>query len=400
MKRHVTLSGALAMATVGCLATGLTAQDTQDRRDASNGCDACHAEVEFLRSHTHSAAEASELLVSSSWLLASAHAENTCTDCHSGVTRYPHADPPLTETCASCHEEADDAWHSGIHSRDMAGDSVAADCASCHSTHQVAWAEELREGPHAVAMNSRCVDCHQGSGLPVGDPHLDTVSCASCHAPHETRDTDDPAAWTAPSLQSRTCGECHDEEAPLAALDVHGRAVGERGSISLAAAELMGASSPPYCTACHAGGHGMLGGSDPEAVHRRQEACITCHADQAESYFGTYHGKATVLGSEIVASCADCHSAHQVEPDSVSVSSVHADQLVATCGECHEASRAAFVLYDSHPDPLDRSRNAPLFYSFVFMNALLLGVLAVFGLHTLLWWVRIILDGRREGSHA
>ena len=60
--------------------------------------------------------------------------------------------------------------------------------------------------------------------------------------------------------------------------------------------------------------------------------------------------------------------------------------------------------YDSHADPLNPDRNKPLFFSFVFMNTLLFGVLIVFGLHTFLWWVRILLDRRKAtaagGSHG
>ena len=43
--------------------------------------------------------------------------------------------------------------------------------------------------------------------------------------------------------------------------------------------------------------------------------------------------------------------------------------------------------------------NAPLFYSFVFMNALLVGVLGVFGLHTALWWARLLIDRRKGVAH-
>ena len=39
----------------------------------------------------------------------------------------------------------------------------------------------------------------------------------------------------------------------------------------------------------------------------------------------------------------------------------------------HGFSDAEFALYDSHPDPWDRERNPPLFYSFIFMNAMLFG---------------------------
>lgn len=129
-------------------------------------------------------------------------------------------------------------------------------------------------------------------------------------------------------------------------------------------------------------------------------ACAACHSDDADTYFGTYHGKATALGSRIVATCDQCHGSHGIYPASDPRSRVSGANLVETCGECHEHARAAFVRYDSHPDPMNAERNAPLHYSFLFMNAVLVGVLLVFGLHTLLWWVRIMLDRRKGIEHG
>jgi hypothetical protein len=129
-------------------------------------------------------------------------------------------------------------------------------------------------------------------------------------------------------------------------------------------------------------------------------ACGACHEDYARTYFGTYHGKATALGSEIVATCNACHGAHAIQPADSSASHVSNTRVVETCAACHPHADAQFVLYDSHPNPLDRERNAPLFYSFVFMNALLFGVVGVFTLHTALWWLRLWLDRRRGGTHG
>jgi hypothetical protein len=73
--------------------------------------------------------------------------------------------------------------------------------------------------------------------------------------------------------------------------------------------------------------------------------------------------------------------------------------LVETCGACHDHARPGFVMYDSHPDPMNRERNPVLFYAFWFMNSMLIGTLTVFGLHTILWWIRMSIDKRRGVSH-
>jgi len=369
----------------------------QDRR-----CEACHGEVEFLRQHAANLTAAEGLRVTELDLRGSAHGEEGCQECHSGFARWPHPSDATTLGCVDCHEEATAAWSDGIHAVPPEGDSIAVECVACHGTHRIAEAEALREGPAMREMNDRCLACHEGSPLPVHDPHLDTVPCAGCHAPHATQGVDEPSAGVAPLRQIETCGACHEEAAEAAGRDVHGNALVEQAPGSLALVELGRADAAPTCTTCH-GGHGMRGVEDPLTDPELVDRCSRCHEDYADRYYGTYHGKATALGSRIVATCDDCHRAHHVEPASDPASSVHPAQLQETCGECHEASRAAFVEYDSHPDPMDRSRNGPLFYAFVFMNTLLFGVLIVFGLHTLLWWVRIGLDHRKagtEGHHA
>lgn len=356
-------------------------------------CTTCHGELEYLRQQAPSMAEARRLLVTHDQIVGSAHAEQGCADCHEGFGRWPHSDGATTESCASCHEVEDQSWLSGIHSTPDAEGVAAAACADCHSVHQVADTSALREGTGMLRLNAECVSCHQASELPAWDAHRDTVACSSCHAAHDLRITDDEAALVAPHNQTTTCGACHQEPADHARLDAHGTALADAPARGLAEAALLGENAPPSCTDCH-GGHGTRALDDPEASVALLDQCAACHVEPTERYFGTYHGKATALGSEIVAHCSDCHGSHDIFAAEHAESTLHDANLIETCASCHEASNASFVAYDSHPDPLDRSRNAPLYYSFVFMNGLLFFVLVVFGLHTALWWVRILLDQR------
>jgi hypothetical protein len=367
------------------------------------GCNLCHGELELLRQHVGRLDEARALLVTTDDIAASAHADERCSSCHTGYARWPHAPAATTATCASCHEEASERWAGGVHALPDELDAPAASCVSCHGVHTVRPAAELADGEGMAALNESCLSCHQTSGLPAGDPHADTVSCASCHGVHDVLEIDEVGAAVAPHMQATTCGACHTEAAEGHRLDAHGSALADGERLGLSALQLRGDQVPPTCTSCH-GGHGMLAVANTAAAARAVEGCSACHQDHADRYFGTYHGKATALGSHIVATCDDCHSAHAVQPASEPTSWVHDDNLVETCAACHEQARPSFVRYDSHPDPMDRSRNAPLFYAFVFMNTLLFSVLVVFGLHTALWWVRILLDQRGKaaegGGHA
>lgn len=389
-------AGATTLAALLLLATPGGAQTSPGQERA---CGLCHAELELLRQHVGTLEEARQLFTSQEILDASAHEGMSCGSCHSGFRRFPHEPSSANASCASCHAEAEEEWAGSVHADPDREGLGTAECTACHGVHDIRSADELRSPEGARAANAPCVDCHGTAALPPTDPHADTVACASCHDAHDTRDVDEAASAVAPHRQVTTCGACHEDPATASATDVHGQALAELDSLGAAELGMDVIDPPPTCTSCH-GGHGMAGPMEVGFEREMVDRCAACHGDHAERYFGTYHGKATALGSEIAATCDACHGSHGVFAASDPRSAVAPENLVDTCGTCHEHARPAFVEYDSHPDPMDRERNAPLFYSFVFMNSLLVGVLGVFGLHTALWWLRLLIDRRKEADHG
>jgi hypothetical protein len=363
-------------------------------------CVACHGELELLRQHVPSPARARELLVTLDMMRGTGHDNLGCAECHTGYATFPHAAARTsTATCASCHQEADTDWEAGQHAiQDDAG-TIAAPCASCHGVHDVATADQLAEAPARHAMNSQCVACHQTEALPALDPHAREVGCWTCHSPHRVHAVDDPLALVAPAQQARTCGVCHDTAFANWSSDAHGIALQQALATPGTVHVLPLTRESPTCTGCH-GGHGMLAVADETFPNDAVARCSDCHEHHADTYFGTYHGKATALGSRIAASCADCHGAHQVFAQDDPRSMVHAGNLIQTCAECHPHARPAFVRYDSHPELGNWQRNPILTASFYFMNSLLIFVLLVFGAHTALWWVRLVIDKRRGIMHG
>ena len=376
------------------LASGSLAQ-AQSR--VGQGCDQCHGELELLRQRVDGPDRARALLTPQSVLRGSAHGELSCTECHAGFRRFPHPETGTrTATCGSCHQAADTAWQAGVHAQPDAGNGgVAASCASCHGVHDAPPAARLAEGPGVGALNARCTACHGAVALPPADPHAGETPCAGCHGAHETHRVTDPEALVAAGHQDATCGACHADAEALWSDDAHGRVVraARAGDADVAAERL------PTCTGCH-GGHGMLAAGDRAFAAASTRACADCHEKAAETYYGSYHGKAARLGSGVAATCQDCHGSHGVLPQEDPRSRVAEANLVDTCGDCHEHARPAFVQYDSHPDPFDRERNTWIWASFWMMNVLLVGVLFVFGLHTLLWWVRLLIDRGKGHGHA
>ena len=351
-------------------------------------CQRCHGELELLRQYVTSLEDARAMLVPPV-LVSSAHADMTCTECHSGFARFPHEGRGTTASCQSCHGDEADAWSGSSHGGGEAGDPVA--CTDCHGVHDVVPADSLDSGPALVAMSETCIGCHETQRLPVEAHHQDHAGCYDCHDPHGTTPPDEPGSWMSPLGQPEVCGACHDSVATVWERGIHARA--------LRSGTWEGDEAPPTCTSCH-GAHPVLGADDRGIGDIAIERCAACHEKPTRTYRGTYHGKATRLESAAAATCAECHGAHEMLPADDPASRVHPSNLVATCGECHDHARASFVKYDSHPEPMNRERNPYIFYSFWFMNTLLIGTLTVFGLHTLLWWVRIMIDRRKGAAHT
>jgi hypothetical protein len=379
------------------LDAGESAAQRQGNRDAD--CAVCHGELELLRQNVRTLSRARDLLVLPAHIRDSAHDGMRCAECHTGYASYPHPQAAATATCGSCHDDAQHDWTRGQHSHETVSGETAATCASCHGVHEMAPVAQLAEGAPMRQLNARCVACHQADALPPNDPHTDQVGCWTCHKPHDVHRADDPAAAIGPLQQARTCGACHDTAAVNWRRDVHGATTLRAFAEHPDALTLPVIREAPVCTACH-GGHGMLASEAPEFLNASVSMCQSCHEDATRTFFGSYHGKATALGSRVSAGCHHCHGSHGVFPQDDERSMVHQANLVETCQQCHEHARPAFVTYDSHPDPFNPERNIWIFGAFWFMNTLLVGVMAVFGTHTLLWWVRLYIDKRRGILHG
>ena len=127
------------------------------------------------------------------------------------------------------------------------------------------------------------------------------------------------------------------------------------------------------------------------------QQCGTCHKKLAETYFQTYHGKAYLLGYMKAARCSDCHGAHMILNVNNPNSHVGYKNIVATCRKCHANANLKFTGYLTHATHND---NPVLRYTFWGMTSLLLGVFGFFGLHTLLWLPRSIIESRKKKKHA
>jgi hypothetical protein len=371
-------------------------------------CLTCHAEADAKASDGRSVFLAREKFESS------IHGEAglACVDCHADLakaTELPHAEKLAPAQCASCHAEVVSDYGKSVHAeaRRRDGASLAAACADCHGTHDIRPSNDPASPTYALNLPATCANCHgdpdviRAGHIAIGDVatlYKDSIhgravlksglvtapNCKTCHGMHDIRRAADPAARVFRGNIPANCGTCHQGIVRLYEEGIHGTRF--RGGVERA----------PVCTDCHTA-HDIR---QVEAEGWRLEVlreCGSCHVESQETFRDTYHGQVTNLGFSRIATCSDCHRAHDIFPAADARSAVSAAGRVATCQTCHPGTNEKFALYDPHPDPKDRARNPLLFYTAIFMKWLVIGVMAFFGLHTVLWFPRSW-RARREGN--
>ena len=331
----------------------------------------------------------------------SAHRKIECAACHETARDSKHPDEALgavqPQVCIECHEDQFKEVAGSIHGKRAAGQKAIKDCTACHdSLHKVHKSGDPDSPLSPVNQIKTCGACHEDMmgnyehseharallkmGLTKSAP-----SCSSCHGKHTVHAKDDPTAATHPSKIADTCGSCHTTIQREWADSAHGAAMG-------------GKKDSPHCATCHES-HGM---KDPKAAatrHKVSDGCGNCHDKALGSFKDSYHGKATTLNNKKAAACADCHTPHHNLPASDPRSSVHKDNLAKTCGACHQNVNASFLTFDPHAKPSDPTRNAYVYWIWLGMTSLLIGVFGFFALHGLLWLQRALVGKLRGEFH-
>ena len=291
-----------------------------------------------------------------------------CTDCHKDITSLPH-DKVAKVDCAQCHSDEQKQYDGSLHAKAIAGgDARAARCLDCHGNiHEVVPTSDAKSPVAHVNIPKTCGACHgqkfvmQQAGVStapvmayqesvhgklVASGNDKAAVCSDCHSPHNIKRANDPESTIAKANVANTCSRCHDKEKAAFVTSIHGQALA-KGNLHAAT-----------CTDCH-GIHGIRRPSDPNspvfAKNLATETCAQCHenaklsrefgvvGNRSSSYLANYHGMAKEMGSDKAASCANCHTAHNILPASDPASTVNAANLVKTCGACHSGATQKFA---------------------------------------------------------
>ncbi len=369
---------------------------------ANRNCMRCHADPELEMERD---GEVVSLFVDETAYDIASHAGTACAQCHSQVTpSHERACDTITQSvdCSTCHAEVVQKYSLSIHgSLTTAGDPDAPVCLDCHEKHATQ-SKRLPTSPtYPRNVPELCGRCHrQGekaatrieSEIPdiVGSYEMSihgrglieaglvvSATCTNCHTAHSERPADDPESSVNSGNIAATCGTCHHGIEETFRTSVHwpGNAETDR--------EL------PTCESCHTS-HTI---SRTDATGFRMammNQCGRCHEDEAETFFDTYHGKVSRLGSEGAAKCYDCHGTHNILPPIDPNSTLSHDNVVDTCATCHPGAHRKFAGYLTHATHHDPDKYPFLFYSFWFMTILLTSTMTFAILHTLAWLWRLL----------
>ncbi len=343
------------------------------------------------------------LYVDSLEVHSSMHRTVACAKCHTGAS--PHAvracETITTKVdCSICHAEVVETYATSTHGK-LAdrGDPIAPACADCHGIHGVRGRTDPVSPTYPINVPDLCGKCHRegneaavrytgadhnivanyamsihGKGL-LESGLVVTAMCTDCHTAHHTLPQDDPGSSVNHQNIPQTCAKCH-------------RGIFEQFERSIHSPAVARTEEPlPTCSDCHSS-HTISRADQDEFKLGIISQCGRCHEEVMETYFETFHGKVSKLGSSAAAKCYDCHGAHDILPTYDPRSRLARQHIVETCGQCHPGSHRRFAGYLTHATHHDRRKYPALFYTFWFMTFLLIGTLAIAGIHTILWLPR------------
>jgi cytochrome b subunit of formate dehydrogenase len=334
-----------------------------------------------------------------------ARGDMSCTSCHTIHPRGNGHQEPLY-ACGNCHEKAEADYRTSVHRAGRAQTGGAATCGNCHGSHHIVAVSDSTSPVFPRNVPRLCGGCHAKEApvtkdfvrLPVVVPAYlasvhgmgwkegkKTAVCTDCHGTHDSRPASDPSSHINRVNVAATCGQCHEQIAGEYSRSIHGKAVA------------LGIHDAPTCIDCHSE-HLIKKRLDPTAAispeHRARELCGDCHTNpeliskygitpgMVESYLDSYHGWAMSRGSDLVATCTDCHTVHEIRSPLDSLSTVNPANVVHTCKRCHADATDTFARSYTHKAALEaRGPNAWVRKLYLWLIGMVLGGM---GLHNAL----------------
>ncbi|UCE60947.1 MAG: hypothetical protein JSU63_04185 [Phycisphaerales bacterium] len=357
-----------------------------------------------------------ELFLDREMLIDSSHREVKCVDCHTGTVELPHPAKQGEPSCSTskCHAEQGELYNRSVHAKhDSTNVKGFPHCWTCHGDHGILPPTERKSWTYPLNVLNVCGGCHvqhrhsmfrSPSDLPENGTDLVrcfnesehgrgalksglivVATCPDCHRAHDIQPSREPTSSVNSRFVPQTCGRCHV-----------GVAEQYTDSIHFTLDEKDTKKKRPVCTDCHHS-HSITRAGTPAFAQDIVLECGTCHEDLYATYHESYHGQAFTIGHMRAASCSDCHGAHEIAKLAESGSTTAIESKVAMCAKCHPGSNENFAGYLPHADHRDREKNPLLFYVWMYFVIVISSTFTFFGLHTVLWWMRSLIERYRHG---
>jgi cytochrome b subunit of formate dehydrogenase len=322
---------------------------------ANQRCQRCHADQEekesIRRDGTHN-----NIYVDPAVLERSVHGKVLCTDCHSDITKLPHAKPVAVAIgCVACHQKK---WEEAKKDPDPKK-RERLDVVVQQTEYYMHSAHAKPNAKNQARTNAACHDCH--------DAHNIGVPGAVQRKEHRLKNHE-------------VCGRCHEKQKNDYLGSIHGKLIVDKKDEKSA-----------VCSDCHTTHAIGSPKADPMKLAITKN-CGDCHKAAQKTYLESYHGQVNRLGYANTAKCFDCHGGHDVKKDTDPTSSVHVNNRLKNCKNCHENATDSFLAFHPHGDPDNFEKYPELYVAKRFMQALILGVMIFFWVHVLLWLYREVMD--------
>ena len=254
------------------------------------------------------------------------HSRLKCTDCHirKEVEVFPHKPQTPVDCAKACHLDGPNQVEVRF-SHDRVDEMLLQ---SVHGDKSLSQSNALLGSP-LKAGQSQCLLCHD-----------------------EPTFSANAASWLAAEAPISRCNTCHDEQLGVDTRQFYWH-VTARTKPARSNQDMV-----RLCAMCHSN----------DAVRAKFNM-----PDAAVSYLASFHGKATLLGSEETANCLNCHAGlarnvHQILGHNDAASPANIANLPDTCRQpaCHRAAGANISSAAVHLD-LSRSRNVEFFIACLFI---------------------------------
>ncbi len=254
--------------------------------------------------------------------------------------------PQDNADCLDCHDVAvgevggtyDSAMAFSIH--------VDLDCTDCHTA--------IEELPHADSLaKPLCGDCHaeeadvyQWHGRLKVEECQDIPCCSDCHGKHDILPSSAKNSRVNPLHLPETCGRCHEDiDLTTKHEMLYGKTIQLYQSSVHGKASLGGVYLAATCNDCHSSGgtaHKILGPGNKESAINHfniPHTCGKCHKNVEMDFWEGIHGKKVARGETDSPVCTNCHGEHGIISPSDPRSQVSPTRVAeATCSPCHESA--------------------------------------------------------------